>query len=130
DGQGLRGLVLAKFLPGLGSVVAPLAGALGVSATRFLLLDSLGSFLYAGCYIGAGILLHNQLQQVLAGMKQLWLRALLLALFSVAAYITCKYVQKQAVIGRTCRKTTEIRRKAPRAAIDRGRRHPLFAAPS
>src|SRR5262245_7520734 len=43
DRQGLPGFVMAKFLPGVGTVVPPLAGALGMSATRFLLFDSFGS---------------------------------------------------------------------------------------
>jgi len=101
DRKGLRGLVFAKFLPGLGNVMPPLAGALGVSAARFVLFDSLGSFLYTGCYIGTGILFHNQLQQILAVLKQLWLSALLLALVSASAYIAFKFVRRQAAIGRT-----------------------------
>src|SRR5216684_1789198 len=36
--HGLQALVAAKFLPGLGAVMPPLAGALGVSTGRFLLL--------------------------------------------------------------------------------------------
>jgi membrane protein DedA with SNARE-associated domain len=107
DRKGSRGLVFAKFLPGLGNVMPPLAGALGVRATHFLLFDSLGSFLYAGFYIGAGILFHNQLKQVLAVLKQLWLSTLLFALFSTA-YIAFKYVRHHLVVGRTSHKTAGI----------------------
>src|ERR1022692_1177077 len=48
---GLRGVVVAKFLPGLSTVVPPLAGMAGVSAGRFLSVDAVGSLLYGGCFI-------------------------------------------------------------------------------
>ena len=39
---GLRGVVVAKFVPGLGTVAPPLAGMAGVKVSRFLLADGLG----------------------------------------------------------------------------------------
>ena len=60
--HGLQALAAAKFIPGLGAVMPPLAGALGISTGRFLLLDGLGSLFYGGFYIAAGLLFHNQLQ--------------------------------------------------------------------
>ena len=42
---GLRGLVVSKFVPGLGTVAPPLAGLAGVTLSRFLLADGLGSVL-------------------------------------------------------------------------------------
>ena len=39
---GLRGVVVAKFVPGLGTVAPPLAGMAGVKVGRFLLADGLG----------------------------------------------------------------------------------------
>jgi membrane protein DedA with SNARE-associated domain len=98
DRQGLRGLVIAKFLPGLGTVVPPLAGALGVSAARFLLLDSLGSFLYAAFYIVVGVLFHNRLHQAVALLKHFWFIALLLALVLVPGYIALKYVRRRTLL--------------------------------
>lgn len=53
---GLRGVVVAKFVPGLSTVAPPLAGMSGVNAGRFLFADGLGSLLYGGSFIflGAG----------------------------------------------------------------------------
>jgi len=108
DRQGLRGLVIAKFLPGVGTVVPPLAGALGVSAARFLLFDSLGSFLYAAFYIVVGVLFHNRLRQTVALLKDFWFLALLLALVLVPGYIALKYVRRRThVIGRVSHKASE-----------------------
>src|SRR5882672_11110451 len=44
--HGLETLVAAKFLPGLGAVMPALAGALGMSTSRFLFCDGLGSLFY------------------------------------------------------------------------------------
>jgi membrane protein DedA with SNARE-associated domain/rhodanese-related sulfurtransferase len=58
---GLRLLCVAKFFPGLGTVLASLVGAEGVSLARFLALDTLGGFLWSGFYVGLGYLFSNQL---------------------------------------------------------------------
>jgi len=107
DRQGLGGLAITKFLPGFGTVMPPLAGALGVRAARFLLFDSLGSFLYGAFYIVAGMLFHNQLNQVLAVLRQLGFSALLLGLALVLAYIAFKYVRRPLFRGWPRHKTTQ-----------------------
>src|SRR5436853_4735245 len=63
---GMRGVVAAKFIPGLSTLAPPLAGSSGVSAPRFFLFDSVGSLLYAGGLILVGVLFSHQLEQVLA----------------------------------------------------------------
>src|SRR5262249_17348334 len=78
--HGQHGLVAAKFLPGFGMIAPPLAGALGMSAARFLFLDTLGSLFYGTFYIAAGLLFADQLQQVLAVLSQIGLSTLLLAM--------------------------------------------------
>ena len=93
--HGLQALVAAKFIPGLGAVMPPLAGALGISTGRFLLLDGLGSLFYGGFYIAAGLLFHNQLQGMVAMVDQLGFNALLLALVLVPGYIVFKYVRRR-----------------------------------
>ena len=96
--QGLRGFVIAKFLPGLGTVVPPLAGALGMSASRFLLFDSLGSFLYGAFYVFAGFFFHTQLQQLLAALKQLGFSALLSAMVLLSACVVVKCVRRRTLL--------------------------------
>ncbi len=60
-----EGLLAAKFLPGLGAVIPPLAATLGMSYRRFLLFDGLGSLLYAASYVLLGFLFSDQLQRML-----------------------------------------------------------------
>src|SRR5213592_1280485 len=51
---GMRGVVVAKFVPGMSTVAPPLAGMAGVSAGRFFLFDGLGSLLYGGSLLCLG----------------------------------------------------------------------------
>src|SRR5437867_7098392 len=68
---GMRGVVAAKFIPGLSTLAPPLAGSSGVSAPRFFFFDGLGSLLYAGCFILVGVLFSHQLEQVIAALASL-----------------------------------------------------------
>jgi len=103
--HGLQALLAAKFLPGLGSVMPPLAGALGMSSSRFLLFDILGSIVYGAVYVTAGFLFHDQVGQALAVLNRLGMSALLLALVLLAAYVAFKYVRR----GRTLSKAPKER---------------------
>ena len=58
-------LVLAKFVPGLSTVVRPLAGAMKLSVGSFELLNGLGSVLWAGAAIGTGMLFQTPQENVL-----------------------------------------------------------------
>lgn len=58
-------LVLAKFVPGLSTISRPLAGALRLGWPVFLALNGLGTALWAGAAIGAGVLFHTQIDFLL-----------------------------------------------------------------
>ena len=58
-------ILLAKFVVG-SNVVSLLAGQAGISATRFLIYDSIGSLTWSASYIAFGYLLHGQLHWTLA----------------------------------------------------------------
>jgi membrane protein DedA with SNARE-associated domain len=103
--HGFKALVAAKFLPGLGTVMPPLAGALGMSTGRFLFFDALGSLFYGTFYTTAGFLFRKQLQQALDLLHRLGLTALLLLLAVVGGYVVFKYAhrRKPPVTGRSAR---------------------------
>jgi membrane protein DedA with SNARE-associated domain len=102
--HGLQTLVAAKFLPGLGAVMPPLAGALGMATGRFLLFDGLGSLFYGSFYIIAGFLFHSQLRQAMALLNQLGFSALLLAVALVGGYVAFKYVRRRKALNRVARR--------------------------
>src|SRR5712692_7034704 len=93
--QGARSLLLAKFLPGLGSVAPPLAGIFHMRPRRFLLFDCMGSFLWAGTFLGLGYVFSGELDWVAEHLASLggWLLVLLLG--ALASYIAYKFAARQ-----------------------------------
>ncbi len=98
--HGMPALVASKFIPGLGTVMPPLAGALGVGTGRFLVFDSLGSLLYGSVYISAGFIFHNQLQRIVLVLGHLGFSALLLGFVAVLAYVAIKYYRRRQTLTR------------------------------
>ncbi|SMG00053.1 Rhodanese-related sulfurtransferase [Burkholderia singularis] len=58
-------LVLAKFLPGLGLVSAPLLGTTAVAVWVFLAWDIAGASLWAGVWLFGGAALHNEIARLM-----------------------------------------------------------------
>lgn len=85
--RGVVTLVIAKFVPGLSILAPPLAGALGMSARRFMGWNLLGSALWAGVAVGAGWAFHAQIDALLRTLRQLGGAALTLAGVALLAYI-------------------------------------------
>ena len=111
---GMRGVVVAKFIPGVSTLVPPLAGNSGVGALRFLFFDGLSSALYAGSFLLVGMLFSNQLEQVLAALAGLGTGAVALVGGLVAGYVGYKYYQRRRLLGelRAARITVdELRQK-------------------
>ena len=95
---GLRTLLISKFVPGLNTVAAPLAGASKVSASRFLLFDATGSAIYASCYILLGYFFRDQIQQVAGALASIGTSALLLVAGLAAAYLGFKLLRRQMLL--------------------------------
>ena len=54
-------LVVARFVPGLATLTAPVAGQCGMRLRRFLLMDGAGTALWAGLLLGSGYFLRDAL---------------------------------------------------------------------
>ena len=114
-------LLSSKFVPGVGRLAGPVAGMSGMARDRFLLLNGLGSLLWAVVcalvgYIPARKLPIDVLIEEAAG----WI--LVLLILALAANVIWKYVQRQKFIRslRVSRMTVD----ELKAAIDRGE-HPF-----
>ena len=92
---GVRSLLVAKFVPGLNAVAAPMAGSSGTSLGRFLWFDTLGVLIWMLTYCGLGYVFSDQIETVgLYAMRMgSGLIGLLVAL--LAAWIAWKFVQRQ-----------------------------------
>jgi membrane protein DedA with SNARE-associated domain/rhodanese-related sulfurtransferase len=67
---GGQSLVLAKFVPGVSVVAAPMAGALAMSWTRFIVFGLLAGAIWTLAFLGVGMLFSNQVEQVLSVLAQ------------------------------------------------------------
>jgi membrane protein DedA with SNARE-associated domain/rhodanese-related sulfurtransferase len=63
--RGKTTLVIAKFIPGINTMAAPLAGSMKMRYSQFLGLDLLGSLLYATGYLAVGYLSRDVLAATL-----------------------------------------------------------------
>ena len=65
--HGVRFLLFAKFVPGLGTVGPPLAGMVGVGVLRFSLYSAMGAFFWAGAWMVLGYGAGQAVERVVAG---------------------------------------------------------------
>lgn len=86
-GRGGTTVAFGKFLPGVGGLVPPLAGALGMDALRFTLLNLAGSAVWTGTVLALGLLFHEQVTQALAMLQELGNNALPILLVALVAWL-------------------------------------------
>jgi membrane protein DedA with SNARE-associated domain len=91
-------LVFAKFVPGLNTAAAPMAGLTRMPLLKFLAADIAGAIAWSGSALSVGYLFRDQLEDAAehAGRMGSWL--LLLLIILLAAYIGWKYYQRQRFI--------------------------------
>ena len=93
--QGARSLVLAKFVPGLGTVAPPLAGIFHMRLARFLLFDTLGAVLWSGAYVGLGYVFSGEIERIAEHAFHLGSGLGVLVGGALGGYIAYKFVARQ-----------------------------------
>ena len=95
---GWSALVIGRFLPGVTLVAPPLAGALGMTWSKFLALTVAGSALFGAVVVGAGMLLHAQIEMLLSQVTMYsWEAAGILAGL-LALYIAWRWWRRRAAL--------------------------------
>ncbi|KQW42283.1 MULTISPECIES: VTT domain-containing protein [unclassified Roseateles] len=97
--RGALTLLIAKFVPGLSMLAPPLAGALGMTAGRFLTWNLLGSALWAAAGLAAGRVFHAQIDALLRELGRLGSAAIALGVAVIAAYLAWR-LWRRAVVRR------------------------------
>jgi membrane protein DedA with SNARE-associated domain/rhodanese-related sulfurtransferase len=92
--QGMRSLIIAKFIPGLGTITPALAGLFKVRIARFLLYDGIGALLWTAAFIAPGYLFSNQLEKLAEHAARFGSLLIVLVLGALALYIAYKYVHR------------------------------------
>jgi membrane protein DedA with SNARE-associated domain/rhodanese-related sulfurtransferase len=95
---GVWSLLVAKLVPGFGTIATVLSGNLRVPLITFLIFDALGAALYAGIGIGLGVVFHQAVDGLLVGLEDLGRVGLLLLVVALALFIAAKAWQRQRLI--------------------------------
>src|SRR4029077_12954985 len=93
--QGARSLLLAKFIPGLGTVAPPLAGIFHMRVRMFLIYDALGSMIWALTILGTGYIFSSQIEHIAQRAAKLGGSLAVLIVGALVAYIAWKFVARQ-----------------------------------
>jgi membrane protein DedA with SNARE-associated domain len=86
-------LVIAKFIPGVNTMAAPLAGSMKMRFWQFLRLDFAGSLLYALTYLLLGYVSRDFLAALLRGFQAAGRAMEAVVLVAVLVYTIYRYVQ-------------------------------------
>jgi membrane protein DedA with SNARE-associated domain len=92
---GMWTLVFAKFVPGLSTVMTPLAGRYRLRTWRFLLFDGAGAFLWTATYIAIGWLFRTELERLADLLFRMGTWFAVLAVTVLAMYIGYRYVRRR-----------------------------------
>lgn len=109
-GRGALTVLLGKFLPGVGGLVPPLAGALRMRPASFTVLNLAGSLLWTTTVLVAGLLFHEQVALAMATLQDLGGQAVPLLLLALGAYVAWLALRRLLV--------TLAALRAPRIAPD------------
>ncbi len=97
---GLKALLVAPFVPGLGIVTQPLCGMIGVPLLRFTLLASAGAAVWAGTFIGLGYAFGRELMSLINNGASAGARVGAILAIAVAGYVAWKLIQRQIQLRR------------------------------
>lgn len=92
---GARSLVMAKFIPGLSLAVRPLAGIFQMRLSKFLLYDGAGAFLWAGAFLGLGLVFDKQVEAAIQVVSRTASRLLVVVAVSLGGYLAFKFAQRR-----------------------------------
>ena len=93
--HGVRGMLIAKFVPGLTTVMPPLAGVFAVGRVRFVLYDLAGLLLWAGTWLTLGYVFADAITLVTARATALGQMLGLVVVGALAAYVLLKLVRRR-----------------------------------
>jgi membrane protein DedA with SNARE-associated domain len=91
-------LVVAKFIPGLNTVAAPMAGLTRMPVWKFLLADAAGGTLWASSFLGLGFAFHGQLDDVARLLTRTGSRFGVALVGLLASWILYKMYQRRRFI--------------------------------
>jgi membrane protein DedA with SNARE-associated domain/rhodanese-related sulfurtransferase len=92
---GIKSLLVAKFVPGLSAIAAPLAGMLKVAPLRFIAADFAGVALWAGSAIALGQVFRTEVEWALEWLGAFGRTGVLILAVLVAGWLLLKWVERR-----------------------------------
>ena len=89
--HGARSMLVAKFVPGLSTVIPPLAGVFAVTRRRFALYDLAGVLLWAGTWLTLGHFFSDAIVSIAARATALGRMLGLVIATALVGYLLVKY---------------------------------------
>lgn len=93
--HGARGMLVAKFVPGLTTVMPPLAGIFAVGRVRFALYDLGGVVFWAGTWMALGYAFSDAIVLVTERAAELGRMLGVVVAAALGGYILVKYVRRR-----------------------------------
>ena len=93
--QGTRALLYAKFVPGLSTVVTPVAGLARLGPGLFLLADTAGAAVWSATYLLVGYVFRAQIEKVAEGLRLFGMRVVAAVVGGLALYVIWKLDQRR-----------------------------------
>jgi membrane protein DedA with SNARE-associated domain/rhodanese-related sulfurtransferase len=116
--HGARSMLVAKFVPGLTTVMPPLAGVFAVSRVRFALYDLAGVLLWAGSWLTLGYFFNDAIGLISARATALGRMLVLVIVTALAGYILVKYGRRHLFLRKL--RTTSVSPQALKRRLDAG----------
>jgi hypothetical protein len=91
--RGKLTLVIAKFIPGVNTMAAPLAGSMNMRFAQFLRLDFAGALVYSLTYLVVGYLSRDFLAALLRGFHAAGLAMEIVVVAALVVYAIYRIVQ-------------------------------------
>src|SRR5467141_2356412 len=92
---GVRAMLVAKFVPGVTTVLPPLAGVFAVGRLRFALYELAGVLLWAGTWIALGYVFSDAVALIAAWVAALGLDIALVLGAGLGSYVLVKYLRRR-----------------------------------
>jgi membrane protein DedA with SNARE-associated domain/rhodanese-related sulfurtransferase len=112
--RGQKTLLFAKFIPGLGSIAAPLAGSLNMRFWRFFRLDALGAAIYCTLWTAAGYVFSRFISDIAE-----WIERASHAVLFVVLLLALGYALMLIIFTLRARRYKEIERIAATSLYER-----------
>ena len=115
---GARSMLAAKFIPGLTTVMPPLAGVFAITRVRFALYDLAGVLLWAGTWLALGYFFSDAIVLITGKASALGHMLGLVIVTALAGYILVKYGRRRLFLRKL--RTARVSPEALKRRLDAG----------